>query len=84
MAKKRGKRRSAAKVSNMTAKSSDMCMHQHCGPKCMGLKKLLLGVLVLLNVSYAWLDWASFVGWALVVIGVLKLFMPVCRMCHGR
>ena len=84
MAKKRGKKRSTAKVSNMTVKSANMCMnHHHCGPRCMGVKKVLLGALVLLNVSYAWLDWASFVGWLLVLIGFVKLLMPVCR-CYGR
>jgi len=52
-----------------------------CG-KCHGVKKLVLGVLVL---GWAWLlpslDWRFVLGGLLVLVGVLKLVKPMCGHC---
>ena len=50
--------------------------------RCHGVKKLVLGVLVL--VWALWqpaLDWRLVLGGVLVVAGVLKLVKPLCSHC---
>ena len=49
--------------------------------KCKGAKLLVVGILVLLNTYYGWMSWAYFVGWILVLVGVLKLICPTCPHC---
>jgi uncharacterized membrane protein HdeD (DUF308 family) len=46
------------------------------GHKGMGFATLVLGALILGNVYWAWMSWAMFVGWALVLAGFLKMLMP--------
>lgn len=57
--------------------------YHHCNPRCIGFKKFVLGILILLNVVYNWLDWASFIGWLLVILGLLKMLIPMC-LCNRR
>lgn len=49
----------------------DWGMHK----KMMGLKILILGGLILVNVYWPFMDWAQFIGWVLVLAGFLKLIM---------
>ena len=46
-----------------------------------GVMMLVVGVLVLVNVYWQFLDWATFVGVLLVLGGLMKLAMPGCRKC---
>ncbi len=78
MAKRKRRRRKAAAKPAKACAAPVKEVSVHCGPRCWGFKKVLLGALVLLNVSYAWLDWASFIGWLLVVCGILRMLFPVC------
>jgi len=56
----------------------NVCGCGHCTPQCMGMKKIVIGILVILNAKYAWFDWATFIGGIIVLIGLVKLSMPVC------
>ena len=49
--------------------------------KCRSSKILIIGVLVLINAYYAKYDWALFVGWLLVVKGILHMMWPACPHC---
>ena len=53
------------------AKMKGMCMH-----KQKGWAMLVLGVLILINVYWPFLDWGAFVGLFLALGGLLKLLMP--------
>lgn len=54
--------------------------------KCMGVSKLVFGVLLLLN-AFVWPLWTGIDGWfawigmLLVLAGVAKLALPVCPGC---
>ena len=53
--------------------------------RCHGGKKLVLGVLVLLWVwKWSMLDWRWVVGGLLVLMGVLKMVMPMCGHCGDK
>jgi len=52
-----------------------------CNPRCWAAKLLLVGVLVLGNEYYLGWSWAAFVGWLLVLMGLLKLVWPCCVCC---
>jgi len=49
--------------------------------KCLGMKKLILGVLILLNAYLAWVNWAVFVGGIIALAGLLKMLWPNCPHC---
>ena len=57
--------------------------------KCHGTKKLVIGLLLLLN-AYVWPKWSGFDGWMawfgvlFVLMGVLMLFVPNnCKGCNA-
>ena len=65
------------------------CHHGMC-PKCHGVQKLVVGVLLLLN-AFVWPMWLGLDGWVkfvavlMVLGGVLKLVMPArCPHCKGE
>ena len=56
-------------------------MHGTC-PKCMGIKMLILGVLVLLNTYYnTYINWAYFIGLIIAIKGIIMLVKPHCPHC---
>lgn len=56
--------------------SDGMCV------RCHGVKKLVLGVLVLVwALWWSSLDWRLVLGGLLVVAGVMKLVKPLCGHC---
>lgn len=63
-------------TANLTCGMYGMCH------KCMGLKALILGVLILLNVYLVGLDWAVFVGAVIALAGIVKMLMPNCSHCR--
>ncbi len=53
-----------------------MCKH------CAGWTIVIVGVLVLLNAYRSFLSWGMFFGWLLVLLGLVKLFVPnKCKNC---
>lgn len=44
--------------------------------KCSGIKWLVLGILVLLNVYLVVLSWPEFLGWLFVLHGLAKVVVP--------
>lgn len=56
-----------------TAKE-EMCCHGH--HKGKGVMMLILGLLVLANSYWYFLDWAMFIGLILVLGGLVKMLMP--------
>ena len=46
--------------------------------KCMGIKILLLGVVIILNAVYGWLDWGVFIGAVVAIKGLMMLSMSKC------
>ena len=59
-------------------KDGDWGMHK----MMMGWKMLILGGLVLWNAYWPMLSWDAFIGWVLVLAGVLKLI--IMPMKHKR
>ena len=59
----------------MPKKTEECCA---CSPRCMGLKLLVLGVLIVLNTMYSWVSWGLFVGGIVGLAGLLKLVTPKC------
>ena len=54
-----------------------MCRH------CKGWTAIVIGVLVLLNAYFNFFTWGMFFGWLLVLLGLVKLFMPnKCKNCN--
>ncbi|MFZ1971119.1 MAG: hypothetical protein WAU65_03000 [Candidatus Nanoarchaeia archaeon] len=51
------------------------------GHKMKGVGILLIGLLVLSNVYWPFLDWGTFIGIILVLAGIAKLVMP--HKYHG-
>ena len=47
-----------------------------CCSKCMGIKMLILGVLIILNSYYMWFNWAVFIGGVIAIKGLIGLIMP--------
>ena len=44
-----------------------------------GAKMLVLGLLVLANAYWPTVDWVTFIGILLVVVGLMKMATPACR-----
>ena len=67
----------------MAAKKEEknVCAHGSC-LKCMSIKLLLIGILVILNTVFGWLNWGYFVGGLFILVGLLKLLMPHCPHCN--
>jgi len=57
-----------------------MCHHGTCS-KCHAGKLLVLGVLVILNTLWSFLDWGVFIGALLILGGLLMLVKPMCPHC---
>jgi len=55
-----------------------------CTPQCMGVKKIIVGVLIILNAKYAWFDWGTFIGGLIVLIGLIKMINPECPCCSKK
>ena len=53
------------------------CCEKH--RKYGGLKMVILGLLILGNIQYAWLSWPAFIGSLIVLAGAGALLMP--RTC---
>jgi xanthine/uracil/vitamin C permease (AzgA family) len=57
--------------------------------KCIGIVKIVFGLLLLLN-AFIWPLWHSLTGWIawiailIVIFGVIKLAVPACNECNGR
>ena len=51
-------------------------MHEDGWHKGKGVAMLVLGLLVVANAYWMFLDWATFIGALLVLGGLLKLVMP--------
>lgn len=49
--------------------------------KCSGFKMLVLGILIILNYMKGWFDWPVFIGGAIGILGLLKIYMPCCPEC---
>ena len=55
---------------------------------CHGIKKLVIGVLLLIN-AFVWPKWLGVDGWIafaavlMVILGVMKFAMPSCGHCGG-
>ena len=49
--------------------------------KMMGAKMLILGILILANMYWGFLNWVAFIGGILVLWGLIELLMPGCKMC---
>jgi hypothetical protein len=53
-------------------------------PKCMGVMKIVVGALILLN-AFVWPMWLGIDGWVkffavlVVLCGIMKLFHPCCK-----
>jgi len=56
------------------------CTMGMCG-KCWGMIKLLVGLLILGNIYYLKLDWFAFIGYLLVLMGLVKMIKPTCPHC---
>lgn len=63
------------------AKDMSDAEHWSMHKKMMGCKMLVLGILVLINVYWPMVSWDKFIGWILVLAGVVKLIMPGCKHC---
>ncbi len=67
------------------AKKKKMSMkeaHKGCCCKYMPLKLLVLGVLILLNAHYGWMNWAYFVGGVIALKGLIWMIvahLPCCK-----
>lgn len=63
------------------------CMHGTC-MKCHGIKKLVVGALLLLN-AFVWPKWLGVDGWVsfvallMLIGGVLMLVKPTCPHCSS-
>ena len=63
------------------------CSDGVCG-KCHGVKKIVLGALLLLN-AFVWPQWTDLTGWIswfavlMIVVGLLKSFKPSCGHCEA-
>ncbi len=54
-------------------KEAGMC----CGnPMCFGMKFLVLGILIMLNAHFKFLEWWMFVGAIFALKGLLMMFHP--------
>lgn len=56
------------------AKRGKMNMEKMC--KCKAIAMIVFGLLVIGNAYWGILDWATFIGGAIILAGVMKLFMP--------
>jgi uncharacterized membrane protein HdeD (DUF308 family) len=48
----------------------------------MGGKLLILGLLILANMYWGFLNWIAFIGIILGLWGLIELIMPGCKMCR--
>jgi len=65
----------------MAKKMDDIKMQEHwkMHKKCMGWKMLIIGALVLVNSYWPVFSWPNFIGWILVICGIMKLSkQPMC------
>ncbi|MEE9525924.1 MAG: hypothetical protein V3V78_04950 [Candidatus Woesearchaeota archaeon] len=44
--------------------------------KAHGTKMIVVGILIILNANYGWLDWATFVGVIFILVGLVKISKP--------
>ncbi|MBI4175913.1 MAG: hypothetical protein HY518_01805 [Candidatus Aenigmarchaeota archaeon] len=56
------------------------CMGGKCSA-CWSGMAVVVGLIVLANATWDWLDWGMLIGLLLVVKGVLGLAMPACPHC---
>jgi len=63
----------AKKMDDVKMMEEHIKMHK----KCMGWKMIVLGALVLANSYWNVLSWANFIGWIVVIGGVVKLTKPM-------
>jgi uncharacterized membrane protein HdeD (DUF308 family) len=61
----------------MDADKKHWMMHK----RMKGAMMLVVGILVLVNVYWQFLDWATFIGVLFVLGGLIKLIMPSCKKC---
>lgn len=60
--------------------------YHNINPKYWGLKKIIFGVLLLLN-AFVWPKWLGIDGWIafvavlMVIFGLIHLFCPSCSCC---
>ncbi len=53
-------------------------------PKCKGVMKIVVGILILLN-AFVWPMWLGIDGWVsfaavlMILCGIIKLFHPCCK-----
>ena len=64
----------------MAKKMDDIKMQEHwkMHKKCMAWTMLVLGALVLANSYWQVFSWTNFIGWLLVIAGIMKLSKPMC------
>jgi len=60
------------------SKDEHDCKIMGCCKKCWGLKMLVVGLLIILNAKYGWLNWAYFIGGLAMLKGLFMLLMPKC------
>ena len=58
---------------NMAKKGMIGCCTMHKGKS---IAMIILGLLVLGNVYWPMMGWGAFIGWVLVIAGLLKMVMP--------
>ncbi len=51
--------------------------------KCHGGKMLVLGIILLVNAFWPFLDWWKLIGILLVLGGIMKMVMPRCSHCEA-
>ena len=56
------------------AKAPDMMAMHKMHMKAKGTTLVIVGILIVLNQVYSVLDWATFVGVVLILVGLAKLF----------
>ena len=59
-----------------------MCKDGIC-PRCKGAKVFVLGLLVILNAVFAWLDWPLYIGLLITLWGLITMIKPTCGCCAG-
>jgi len=57
------------------------CCKSMC-PKCKGMGKVVLGLLVAANTAWPQVSWPYFIAIVLVIMGLKKAFMPSCGHCQ--
>jgi len=62
------------------AKKGEIEMQEHwkMHKKKMAWKMLILGALILANSYWQVFTWVNFIGWIIVIAGIVKLCKPAC------